>query len=127
MDNNIEKVVFQNFKQNSHLTTILLYPAVETIDDPYEKNTTKAFLNPVPIKGVVKSISPESLRWRYFGTLPMGSKQVICEKKYEALFKMADKIQIGEDYFKTWKDESKGWGIIEREDYIVVVMEKKVI
>ena len=123
MDNRVD--IFQILRQQGKLTKVLVYPATETVDDPFEKTTTKSFLNPIAIDALVKDISQEGLRWKFFGTLQSGSKQVIVEKKYKETFKTADKIKIGTDYYKTWKDDLKSFGIISRENYIVVILEAK--
>lgn len=121
----IGRELFRCWGENEHLQTIWLYPAEETVDDPYEKTTKKTFLNPVPIQALVKDYKPESLRWKFYGQIPMGSKEIIAETKYYILFKVADKIKIGDDYFKVWKDDEKGFGIMKREDYIVVILSYK--
>lgn len=121
----IGRKLFNTWKENKHLSTIWLYPVEEDVNDKYEHTTTKTFLNPVPVKGLVKSLSPESLRWKFQGTLPTGSKQIICEKKYKILFKVAGKIRIDDLYFEVWTDDSKGFGIIDREEYIVVILKIK--
>jgi len=122
-DNRID--IFSILKNEGKLTKILVYSAKDTIVDPYEKNTDKTFLNPMPIDGLARDLSPESLVWKYFGQIPMGSKEIICEKKYINALKIADKIKIGDNYYKVRKDDSKGWAIQERVDYIVVVAELK--
>jgi len=121
MDKRID--IFKFFKNEGKLTTVLAYPATETTADPYEKNKTRSFLNPIPIKAIVMSLSFESLRWKYYGQLPMGSKQIICEKKYYNVLKIADKIKIEDNYYKTYKDDQKGFAILERTDYIVCIVE----
>lgn len=121
----MEKELFNTFRENGHLSTIWLYPAEEDVNDPYENTKTLSFQNPIPVQGVVKSLSPESLRWKFQGTIPMGSKQIICEKKYKVLFKLAKKIKIKDMYFQVWTDDNKGFGIIDREDYIVVILKIK--
>jgi len=118
----IGKSLFHTFRENGHMTTIWLYPATETVNDPYEKTTTRTFLNPVPVEGVVKDITPSSLRWKFQGILPGGSKSIICEKKYKVLFKIAKKIKIGDSFYQVYVDDSKGWGLLEREEYLVVVL-----
>jgi len=123
MDKRIE--IFRLLKQEEKLTKVLIYCAKETIDDPYEKTTTKTFLNPTTINALVRDLSPESLVWKYYGQIPMGSKELICEKKHLNTLKSADKIKIGDSYYKVRKDDSKGWAIQERQDYIVVVTELK--
>jgi hypothetical protein len=122
---NIGKEFFSCMQENGHLSTIWLYPAEEDVNDPYENTKTQSFLNPVPVQGVVKDITPQSLRWKFTGTLPLGSKQILCEKKYKVLFKVAKKIKIEDEYFQTWIDDSKGFGILEREDYLVVILKIK--
>jgi len=121
----ISREFFSIMKDNGHLSTVWVSPAQEKKTDPFENTTRKIFSNPIPVQAVVKSYTPESLRWKFYGTIPMGSKQIICEKKFKTLFKIAAKIQIGDEYYKTWKDDSKGFGIIEREEYIVVILQIK--
>lgn len=117
--------IFSILKNEGKLTKVLVYSAKDTIVDPYEKNTDKTFLNPMPIDALTRDLSPESLVWKYFGQIPMGSKEIICEKKYINALKIADKIKIGDNYYKVRKDDSKGWAIQERMDYIIVVAELK--
>lgn len=123
MNKNIS--LFDLLKNEDKLDTILIYPAQETVADPYEQNKTLTFLNPIAIKGLVNSLSFESLKWKYYSQIPMGSKQIICEKKWLNALKISDKIKIENNYYKTYKDDEKGFAIIEREDYIVVVLERK--
>lgn len=123
MDKRID--IFNLLKNEDKLTKILVYSATDTVDDPYEKTTTKTYLNPVSLNAFIRDVTPESLVWKYFGQIPMGSKQIICEKKYINLLKTADKIKIGDNYYKVRKDNSKGWAIQERPDYIIIVAELK--
>jgi hypothetical protein len=104
------------------MSNVLVYPATETVNDPYEKTTTKGFLNPLTVKGYVIQLSFESLKWKYPGLTPSGSVQVITHSKYEKIFQTADKIKIGDNYYKTLKDDSKGCMIMRRDDYIVVIL-----
>jgi hypothetical protein len=125
MDNRVD--IFKLLKQENKLSKILVYSAQDTVNDPYEKTTTKTFLNPIPIDALVRDLTPESLVWKYFGQIPMGSKEIICEKKYIDTLKTADKIKIGTDYYSVRKDDSKGWKIQTRQDYIIVVAELKIL
>lgn len=117
--------LFNMFKNEGQLETLYVYAAREVVDDPYEQTKTKVFSNPLPIKGLIRQVSTEALHWKYYGQLPMGSIEVIAEKRYLTLFRTADKIKRGDDYFKCWKDDSKGFAIIERQDYVVVILAKK--
>ena len=125
MDKRID--IFSILKTEGKLSKVLVYSAKDTVDDPYEKTTTKTFLNPIPVDALVRDLTPESLVWRYFGQIPMGSKEIICEQKYIDTLKTADKIKIGTDYYSVRKDDSKGWKIQIRQDYIIVVAELKIL
>lgn len=125
MDKRID--IFSILKNEGKLSKVLVYSAKDTVDDPYEKTTTKTFLNPIPVDALVRDITPESLVWKYFGQIPMGSKEIVCEKKYIDTLKTADKIKIGTEYYNVRKDDSKGWKIQVRDNYIVVVAELKVL
>jgi hypothetical protein len=114
--------LFNLFKNEGKLETLHVYAAKETQLDPYEKNKEKTFLNPLPIKGLIRQVSFEALHWKYYGQIPVGSIEVIAEKKYKTLFQTADKITYGDNEYKCWKDDSQNFAIIERPDYVVVVL-----
>ena len=118
--------IFSILKNEGKLSTLYVYSSKETIDDPYEKNRVNTYSNPLPIKAFVQQISFEALRWKYTGLLPSKSIQVIAEKKYITLFKTADKIEYNNESYKCWKNDSKGFAIMERQDYIIVILAKKV-
>jgi hypothetical protein len=125
MDNRID--FFKIFENENKLTKILCYPAYEVIDDPYEKDKVINFLNPLTIKAVVMPLSFESLRWKYYGQLPLGSKQVLLRKKDRNIVLTAFKIQIGEEFYKCYKDDRQGFAIKEYENYVIVILERKII
>lgn len=125
MDKRID--IFKILKNDEKLTKVLVYVAQEVVNDPYEKTKTLNYQQPVTIDALVRDVSPEALVWKYFGQISMGSKELICEKKHINTLKAADRIKINDNYYKTRKDDSKGFNIIERNDYIVVVVELKII
>jgi hypothetical protein len=118
--------IFNLLKNEGQLSTLYVYSAKETVDDPYEHTKTLIYGNPLPIKALIRQVSFEALHWKYFGLIPVGSIEVIAEKKYLTLFRTADKIKYGDDYFKCFKDDPKGFAILERPDYVVVILAKKV-
>jgi hypothetical protein len=118
-----KKIDFFNLLKNEgKLETLYVYPSVKTETDPYEHTKEKLFLNPLPIKALIRQVSWESLKWKYPGLIPNGSIEVIAEKKYETLFQTADKIKYGDNYYKCWKDDSQNFMIMKRSDYIVVIL-----
>ncbi len=122
MDNRVD--IFRILRQEGKLSKVLVYSAKDIEDDPYEHTSTKTFLNPIAIDALVQQISQEALRWKYIGQLPQDSVQIICELKHENTIKTADKIKIGEDYYKCYKD-SNGFKILKRNDYLIIVLERK--
>lgn len=119
--------IFKILKNEDKLIKILLYMAQEVENDPYEHTKNKTYQQPIAIDALVRDVSPEALHWKYYGLIPMGSKELIIQKKYKNTIKAAIRIKIGDDYYKTRKDDSKGFALIERQDYIIVVVELKSI
>jgi len=124
MENRVD--IFKILKNEGKLSTLYVYSSKETLDDPYEKNRVNTYSNPLPIKGLIRQVSFEALHWKYFGLIPVGSIEIIAEKKYITLFKTADKIEYNNESYKCWKNDSKGFAIMERQDYIIVILAKKV-
>jgi len=122
MDKRID--ILKILEDEGKMTKILLYPAKEIVNDPTEHTVTLEFLNPITIKAYVISLSYESLKWKYTGLIPTGSVKILCDTKHEGLLKVADKIKIGDDYFKCWKDDSRNFMILKRDDHIVAILGK---
>jgi hypothetical protein len=125
MDRRID--IFNLLKNEGQLSTLYVYPATQVENDPYEHTKTDVFMNPLPIKGLIRQVSFEALHWKYYGQIPVGSIEVIAEKKYLTLFRTANKIKYVNDYYSTWKDDSQGFAILERPDYVVVILAKKIL
>jgi hypothetical protein len=117
--------IFKLLKVEGKLETIFAYPAITTLIDPYEKNESKNFLAPFPVKALVRQVSPESVYWKYYGQIPLKSIEVIVEKKDVSLIKSAEKIKYNDEYYKVMKDDSKGFTILERPDYAVIILRSK--
>lgn len=124
MDKRID--LFNYFRNEGLLKNIQVYAAKETLVDPYEKNETQVFMNPLTIKALVRQVSFESLHWKYYGQIPVGSIELITEKKNKTLLRTAEKIIYNKNEFKCYKEDSKDFAILERDDYIIVVLAKKV-
>lgn len=118
--------LFNLFRNEGKLETLYVYAARTIQDDPYEKNTTKIFMNPLPIKALVQQIGFSSLHYKYWGEIPIGSIQVIIEKKNKTLILTANKIIYNEQTYKVYKDADNNFQYIERPDYIIVILSKKV-
>ena len=112
--------LFKILKQEGKLEKLLVYNSIETQLDRFEKNTSKVYMNPIPIKAIVIQDTPESLRWKYYGRIPEKAIKIITELKNETLIRTADKIKYGDEYFCVWKDDSQNFMITKRSDYIIV-------
>lgn len=123
MNNQIN--IFDLFRNEGKLSKVKVYTAVNAIDDPFENNEKEELLNPITVKSVVSQIGFSSLRWKFFGNLPTGSIQIICEPKYLNLFSLANKVMYNDNNYYVYKDGSKNSHILVREDYIVVICERK--
>jgi hypothetical protein len=117
--------IFNLLKNEGKLSIIYVYASREVQNDPYEKTKTNIYLNPLPIKALIRQVSFEALHWKYYGQIPVGSIEVIAEKKYLTHFRTADKIKYGDDYFECYKDDAKGFAILERPDYVIIILSKK--
>ena len=104
---------------------IKIYLGKEIIADPYDKTVEVQLQNPIPINAFVYNISPEAIKWKYEGLIPYGSKTLICDKKYLDLIKLAQKIEIDNEFYTTYVNAEKGFEIIIRNDYLLVTLSKK--
>ena len=116
--------IFEIFKNEGLLEKIEVYPGKLTPATNYD-SASETMYNPITIKGLVSTISFSSLRWKYYGNLPMGSKQVIVEKRHKSLLMNAFKIKIGDNYYSCYRDSQKGFAIKETSQYVVAVLEWK--
>jgi len=91
------------FKCNSSSENILFYQAIATQTDPNYKEDTLTYLNPLPVRAVVMDLGFSQIQWKLPGILTNKAKEIIIEKKYEGLFKLAYKIKIGTEDFIGWK------------------------
>lgn len=117
--------IFNILKNEGKLRKIRLYFSNERILDKYEKNVEKQYLNPIQIQAFISDIGFSGLKWKYYGHLPYGSKQIIIEKKYLNAILISDKIEIDNEWYSAYKDDSQNFQYITRENYIVIIISKK--
>ena len=90
-------------------TYILIYQGVETVLDPFEKNVSTAYLNPLPIQGIVNDIIFSKVQYAMPGIVTDRAKEMVVDKKYKSLIELSTKIQVqGEsDYYDGWRVNGK--------------------
>ena len=85
------------FKRESK--KILIYASKETVEDPYDKNSSHSILNSLPIDAIVFDIAGESMKWKTGGIITVDGKEIICKRRHKELIKMSYKIEVeGESY-----------------------------
>lgn len=71
--------------------------------DPYEANYTFTNLNPYFITGYMRELTPESSFYKEYGIHQSGTKEFLCEDKYENYFLNANKIEINDVEYQVLK------------------------
>jgi hypothetical protein len=86
--------------------TIKIYLALEEVIDPYEKNVSLTYLNPIPIKAIVSDLTTSQLIWKLPGIRADKGKELLIKNKDFHLIEKSQKIEIeGEEYYG-WKDNA---------------------
>lgn len=93
------------FKEKSQKIRIIL--AMETIEDPYEKNVSFSELPSLPISAIVTDLTLAKIQWAMPGIISDKAKEIIIQKKYESLLLKSYKIKIGNTYFIGWRQNGK--------------------
>jgi len=94
--------------ENRNFTTkVYLYFSSRSAGDAYDKyeqNWTYTNMNPMVIKALVREVSPEALIYKHYGLENLGSKEILCEKKYKSWFENCNKIEIDSKEYQVFKE-----------------------
>ena len=82
---------------------ILIYLAVPSIDDPYEKNETLFELPSFPIDAIVSDLGFGKVKWQMDGISTDDAKEIIIEKKNKTLMEQCYKIEIDGILYEGYK------------------------
>ncbi len=93
------------FKEQSQ--SIKIYLAKETVNDPYEKNVSLSYLNPLPIKAIITDLVASQSQWKMPGIVTDKIKEIIIKKKYRSLIEKSQKIEIKSELYEGWKLNGK--------------------
>ena len=89
------------FKEMSQ--KILIYLAVPSISDPYEKNETLSELPSLPINAIVSDLGFGKVKWQMDGVSTDDAKELIIEKKNKTLMEQCYKIEIDSVLYEGYK------------------------
>lgn len=112
----------QIFKKESKWISI--YQGVEEIQDPFEKNTITAYINPKSIKAIVRDMTSTKASYKMPGIKISRAKSLLIEKKYRTLIENSAMIEITTENhtlesYEGWKEFSK-MQIVEIGDYLEI-------
>ncbi len=99
--------------------SIRVYIAKESIIDPFEKNVSRLNLNPISIKAIVSTVSPEKLNWKFYGMKVQEAKELIIKKNDLNLIRLSHKIEIDGIYFLSYRENVSNFSIFSLDDKYV--------
>ena len=82
---------------------ILIYLAVPSVNDPYEKNETLSELPSLPIDAIVSDLGFGKVKWQMDGISTDDAKELIVEKKNKTLMEQCYKIEIDGIIYEGYK------------------------
>lgn len=108
---------------------IQVYMGVETVDDPFEKNVSKTFLNPLSIRAIVTDLIASQIQWKMPGIKTQKAKDVLAHKKDRALLEQSQRIEIRNsdgitEQYLGWRENGK-MQIREEGEYLRVYLYSK--
>ena len=89
------------FRENSQ--KILIFLAIPTIEDPFEKNESLSELPSLPIDAIVNDLSFSKVKWNMDGISTDSAKEIYIEKKNESLLEQSYKVEIDGILYDSWK------------------------
>lgn len=84
-----------------------IYTGKEVIEDPYDKNVTVVYNNPLPIIAIVTDLTAAQADWKMPGIMVKKVKEIFVEKKYKSLIEMSEKIGIEGEMYEGWRVSGK--------------------
>jgi hypothetical protein len=92
---------------NTQGTWIKVYLAKETIQDPYEKNVTVVYSNPISIRAIVEDLTATQAQWKMPGIKVAKVKDVFVEVKHQTLLEKSAKIEYKGETYEGWRENGK--------------------
>jgi hypothetical protein len=127
--NKSQKDVSELLKNRGFTTPIKIYMSHKTVGDDFdsrEKNYTYSNLNPITIRGYVRTIKSESLAWKSYGFVEVGAKEIIADSKYLNYFMKANKIVIDDGEYQVFKHAVGNRAMVDKRSFntIRVILRK---
>ncbi len=111
-------ILFKQYGKN-----IKIFIGRETIEDPNYSKKAVAYLNPLPVRALVKDITFASASYRMPGIKTGQVKELTIEKRHRLLIEKSRKIEIsGEIYYGYRPANDTKIQIKEMENYIIVLI-----
>lgn len=86
---------------------IKVFTGKETVDDPYEKNVTVVYTNPLPVLAIIVDFTSTQSQWKMPGIKVQKAKELFIHKKYRPLMELSQKIEIDGEAYEGWRESGK--------------------
>lgn len=86
---------------------IRIYTGIEEIQDPFEKNVTTTYINPLPIQALVSDFTSTQAMWKMPGVKVSKIKEIFIKSKYRRLIELSSRIEIDGEFYEGWKENGK--------------------
>ena len=94
---------------DSKAQNILVYQGIETVDDPFEKNVTETFLNPLSVKALVMDLNATQANYKMPGINISKAKNLYIDKRYRSLIENSQKFELKNSIGVT--ENYQGWRV----------------
>jgi len=109
-----------------HSQKIKVYLAIQTIEDPFEKNESITDLPSLPISAIVTDLGFSKVQWVMPGITTESAKEIIVEKRHKSLIEQSYKIEIEGVLFEGWRVNGKLQYRVEQDYLRAFIYNKKV-
>ncbi len=111
-------ILFKQYGKN-----IKIFIGRETIEDPNYSKKTVAYLNPLPVRALVKQIGFTSSQWRMPGITSSKVLEITIEKRHLNLIEKSRKIVVEGIEYVAWRPANgTKIQIKEMENYLVILI-----
>lgn len=93
MHNTIKENVFKDVQETLWVYLRATNTKTTNYDPDYNTGYTKTLQAPIPVKAMVRPLTPESLIMREIGSSETGAIEIVVEEKDEGAFKACDKVE----------------------------------
>lgn len=88
-------------------TWLRIYVAKEMIQDPYEKDVSVTYMNPISIRAIIEDLTATQAAYKMPGIKVSKIKDILVDVKYRSLLEKSSKIEIKGEFYEGWREFGK--------------------